>query len=306
MKTQALLMLLAVGPLGCGDEVVGYRTSVTDGFAEDPLPRFAAGGHDLRRIVSFDDGQSWEAEGVEPAPPMDSLVTDIARGPGQIVMVAGDTTLVSDDGLTWESFQDNQGYMRAVAYGGGRFVSVGHGGRRSYSEDGWGWINRPDPIEGADYQAIAYGGGRFVAVGIDQMATSTDGESWETTPLTGSKLVAIAYGGDRFLAVSEEGRIVITRDGRSIEHDAMGPYLMDPCYFEGQWVALDWNTAWTSDDGIEWAQFAHGREIHTLACGDGVLVGAGYDRLYRAEDPTSWEEVGQVDGDLTRVRFTGL
>lgn len=306
MRALALLALLMAGPLACGDEIIGYRTSVTDGFSDDPLPQFAAGGVDLYRVVSFDEGRSWEGEFVEPMPPMDSLVTDIARSPGQLVMVAGDTTLVSDDGYQWESFQDFQGYMRAVAYGSGLFVSVGHGGRRSVSEDGWGWINRPDPEEGADYLALAYGDGRFVAVGADRMATSTDGQTWTTTPLEGPKLETIAYGNGQFVAAGEEGHVMITRDGRTIDHDLTGPSLTALCFFDGQWVGLTWATLWVSEDAIDWAEFAHGRTIHTLACGPTAMVGAGEGRLYRAEDPVSWEEVGQVDAELTRVRYTGM
>ncbi len=306
MRVLALLVLLAAGPLACGDEVIGYRTSVTDGFADDPLPRFAAGGVDLRRVVSFDDGEGWETEFVEPSPPEESLVTDIARSPSQIVMVAGDVTLVSDDGYQWQQFQDFQGYMRGVAYGSGLFVSVGFGGRRAHSEDGWGWINRPDPDDGVDYQAIAYGDGRFVAVGTDRLATSTDGQSWTTTPLAGSKLSSIAYGDGRFIATGEQGRVVITSDGSTVEYDGTGPSLHDLCYFQGQWVGLDWNTLWASEDGVDWAEFAHGRVMYTLACSPTAMVGAGEQTLYRAEDLISWEEVGQLGTEITRVRYTGM
>ncbi|MEM9460401.1 MAG: hypothetical protein AAGF11_39885 [Myxococcota bacterium] len=307
MRALALSALLMAGPVSCGDEIVGYRTSVTDGFADDPLPQFVAGGTDLRRVVSFDNGHTWEGEFVEPAPPEDSLVTDIARSPGRIVMVAGELTFTSDDGYQWESFQDLQGYITGVAYGGGLFVSVGFGGRRAYSEDGWGWINRPDPEEGANYLSIAYGDGRFVAVGASSMATSTDGQTWTTTPLPGSKLEAIAYGNGQFLAVGEEGgRVMLTRDGRTVDYDGTGPNVFGVCFFEGQWVASGWTTSWVSDDGREWAEFAHGRSIQSLACGPTVMVGAGDGLLFRAEDPTSWEQVGEVDGVLTRVRYTGI
>lgn len=306
MRALALFALLMAGPFSCGDEIIGYRTSVTDGFADDPLPQFVAGGIDLRRVVSFDDGNNWVGEFVEPSPPDASLVTDIARGPVQIVMVAGDLTFTSNDGYQWESFQDFQGYITGVAYGLDLFVSVGSGGRRAYSEDGWGWINRPDPDEGASYLAIAYGEGRFVAVGMDRMATSNDGQTWTTTPLQGAKLEAIAYGNGQFLAVGEEGRVLITPDGRTVEHDGTGPNVFGVCFFHGQWVGIGWSTSWVSNDGLEWAEFAHGRSIQSLACGPTAMVGAGDGLLFRAEDPASWEQVGEVDGALTRVRYTGI
>ena len=108
--------------------------------------------------------------------------------------------------------------INAIAYGGGRFVAVGHDGKMAYSTDGATWTAVSNSRFGDDtIWDIAYGNNRWVAVGYGKMAYSSDGVSWTAVancPFN-DEILAVAgginaggtnaAGNGRFVAVGWEG-----------------------------------------------------------------------------------------------------
>lgn len=332
LANRRLMTLLAVAwPLcGCADEIVGYQSldsgstlasgssgslgSSDSGDASDVsdasgsgdadlLPDYVAMGFLETIAVSFDDGRNWQ-EVLEPSSPVEVTHEGLTRGADRIVIVGGFSTLVSTDGITWESYGDNLGYAHDVAYGAGTFVSVGQG-RRARSDDAIGWIDeRPDDTD-FNFQAITFGGGRFVAVGQDLIATSVDGIDWQTTPLAGSKLHAIAFGNDRFVAVSEEGRVVVTTDGQTILSDVTdGPAYGSICFFEGEFVALAQQVVRTSELGQEWREFSVPHSDN-MGCGPVSVVAVASEQVRRGDDPLSLADATTLGAPVDTVRYTG-
>ncbi|MDR2192864.1 MAG: hypothetical protein LBP19_00095 [Treponema sp.] len=53
------------------------------------------------------------------------------------------------DGITWTQVADSTfggSTVRAIAYGGGKFVAVGVGGKIAYSTDGVSWTSLGSPL----------------------------------------------------------------------------------------------------------------------------------------------------------------
>ena len=135
--------------------------------------RFVAGGLDKEyeasdyygdnhRMASSSDGISWTKV---PNFRMYSIL-DIAYGNG--VFVAGgvptSTMAYSTNGTSWTAVPGVRPSCIAIAYGNGRFVSVGSG-TIEYSSDGITWTAVANSPLSDLIHAIAYGGGRFVALG---------------------------------------------------------------------------------------------------------------------------------------------
>ncbi len=220
----------------------------------DPLPDFVAYGFEDGISVSHDDGRTWTLA-PDPAEQGERRREDITRGEDRILIVGGQNTLVTFDGVNWEAYADPLGYARGVAFGDSGFVSVGLD-RLSWSDDGIGWVNvlGDDML---DLQDVTYGDGRYVAVGIGILGTSTDGQDWSLADIGGTKLTSVAYGNGRFVAVGLEGRVVITDDGSTILSDHMdNPWFEDLRFIDGEFVGLAGNVVGTSDAGVTWKEFS--------------------------------------------------
>jgi len=90
--------------------------------------------------------------------------------PASILVAVGEKGKItcSDNlGLSWSAVTspfDSNTIINGVAYGGGKFVAVGSGGKTATSTDGKKWTVEKNSST-KDIYSIAYGSGRFVAVG---------------------------------------------------------------------------------------------------------------------------------------------
>lgn len=105
-------------------------------------------------------------------------------------------------------------HLNCIAYGGGRYVTIGSDGGVYYSTDTYTWtecglISMYTPI------TMTYGNGVFIAVctaGI--ILYSTDGSVWNTgSSGTTARLTSVAYGNNKFIAVGNNGIIISSEDG---------------------------------------------------------------------------------------------
>jgi hypothetical protein len=214
-------------------------------------------------------------------------------------------SLVSPNWTTIGTFTFSN--VRAIAYGGGKFVAVGDGGKASYSADGTSWTAVSDTKFGtSSIQSIAYGGSRFVTVGsIGIAAYSADGVSWasvsDPTTLGTFIINAIAYGGSRFVAVGAVGKAAYSADGTSWtmtgDTKVGGTTIRAIAYGGGKFVAVgDSGKAAYSADGITWTAVSDPKfgstAIRAIAYGGGKFVAVGDSAIaaYSA-DGITWTAV---------------
>jgi hypothetical protein len=213
---------------------------------------------------------------------------------------------------TWTAVADSTfgstglySYIRAIAYGGDKFVAGGGGGNMAYSSDGVTWTAVPDSTFGTDeIHAIAFSGGKFVAGGSDgKMAYSPDGVNWTAIPngtgagtstFDSQYIEAIAYGGaagqEKFVAVGTWGKMAYSFDGINwtaisttvFDYQSVGGtainkgYINAIAYGNGKFVAGDSGGTAYSTDGISWTKSTidtYG--VNGIAYGSGKFVAVG-------------------------------
>ncbi|OWK38622.1 hypothetical protein [Fimbriiglobus ruber] len=184
--------------------------------------RFVAGGPDYRLLRST-DGATWETGGkiTEPAATHFRMG---AFGNGLFVFAgngrqAGQEihwVVASRDGMAIDSERTDLPPVRAMAFGGGRFVVVGPDGLRLSSADGSKWEHEArEPKVTLD--SVVWTGKEFLAAGGGKGFTSVDGKEW--TPWAKPVPCSLLY--------ADAGRRV--------------------------WVGSSWpGRMWSSTDGVEW------------------------------------------------------
>ncbi len=116
--------------------------------------------------------------------------------------------------LVWRQPTPTGASLRAVTYGGGKFVAVGPGGSVAISGDGTNWLaanaNTTKQLNG-----VAYGNGVYVAVGdAAAVISSSDGITWTARSVTGfQNIVGVAFGNGVFVAVSIQNEIYTSANG---------------------------------------------------------------------------------------------
>ena len=176
------------GPGGTGGSggggTGGRGGSAGSGDAGQPVgtPTIVAVGYAGLRVASYDRGHSWTAK---------QTLSSVA----------------ADD-------PDN---LRAVAYGAGVFVALGH--KLFSSPDGATWTRREHPKDDAQWLGgVTYGNGRFVATGgYGYSAWSTDGIEWHEGGGVGPNEASrsIAFGNGEFRTQTDPGNWYRSTDGVS-------------------------------------------------------------------------------------------
>ena len=182
----------------------------------------------------------------------------------------------SNNEQTWTTTPGNPTGTRkfAVAYGGGKFVSMNTapmGTVGFQSVDGATWTTTTVPA--GSYYGIAYGSGTFVAVAqtspilnTGKVATSQDGITWADVTTASSAVLggqvqwgAVAFGNGKFVAVSLNlGKAAYSTDsGQTWTAVTVGANEWRAiCYANSLFVAVaktGTNRVMTSPDGITWS-----------------------------------------------------
>lgn len=177
------------------------------------------GGNGLR-LRSTDGGQSFGDRGGY----YEGHFRSVAAGGGRALAV-GDTyqgvglSSITNDGRTWSPVRTDGERLHAVAYGNGRFVAVGEGGRCTSTADGETFDERQcgsTPL----YQ-VAYGDGHFVASNGSTQYTSTDGLSWSTDNV--ATPFRQAYGDGVWVGIGGDAHRYRSTDGRSFTRTTTQP-----------------------------------------------------------------------------------
>jgi Ig-like domain CHU_C associated len=250
--------------------------------------------------TSVDMGVNW----TQRASAADNDWSSITYGNGLFVAVAqsgtGNRVMTSPDGITWTartSAADNN--WTSVTYGNGLFVAVassGTGNRVMTSPDGITWTARTSAADN-EWVSVTYGNGLFVAVASlsiessKKVMTSADGITWTILTLLSppTRMVCVTYANGLFIAVANNG----------------GNY----------------NTIFTSPDGINWASQPSIKSIMTsITYGNGLFIAvtkyAEGKQVYTTTDGITltqrtipgindWTSVTYGDGLFVAVANTG-
>lgn len=243
------------------------------------------------------------------------LFTDFAQGAGTYVSVSfrefGFVAL-SPNGLSWSSqlitndppFPPTTVAPYAVAYGAGRFVTVGtrYGAPSiASSTDGQNWSHIPGIATNGLFD-VTFGAGRFVAVGhYGAIVTSTDGLNWSNASSGGSdrNLRDITRGGGLYVAVGNGGMIFTSPDGKAWTEGDSGTAnnLRAATFFQNHFVVLGdadnaGGTVLNSADGVTWSRSSAPASFFGMAHNGERLVAVGNSGvILNSTDGSDWSSV---------------
>ena len=160
---------------------------------------FLAGG-DRGEVIRSADGRRWRPVDF----PAFHSVRSFAHG-GGVTVAVGAGTIARREGGEWVLNQAGLArFQTGVAFGGGRFVVVGHNGEALVSEDGGEtWTAGASGVE-VNLDAVTWTGNRFLATGEGVAISSRDGFTWEPEPLPTDRSVrALVPYGDAVVGVGD-------------------------------------------------------------------------------------------------------
>jgi len=214
----------------------------------------------------------------------------------------------------------NYNDIEAIAYGNGKFVASGGGGKMAYSIDNgitWTAINTGtifdytynESTHSSTIRAIAYGNGKFVAGGeMGKMAVSTDGTTWTAvadSTFGTNYIKAIAYGNGKFVAVGYYGKMAVSTDGTTWTAVANNTFIalypiLSIAYGNGKFVAggrdgygrgkMAYSTdgaTWTSVDVSSMFDIS----INAISYGNGKFVAGSGNKVAYSTDGVNWTAV---------------
>lgn len=170
----------------------------------------------------------------------------------------------SEDGINWtfvNSPMSNNGSMKSIAYGNGKYCLVGNNGQMYTSNDLKSWRKVSNyNVERISWNSIAYGNGKFVAIGSFSsgeitIMNSEDGINWTFISgyASGSKTI---FENNNFVIFNPSPDIYYSIDGNEWNKSivAQSPFnIIDISYTNGKFVALGKNKSVAfSENLIDW------------------------------------------------------
>lgn len=300
-STNSITSVSSVAPASTWTPVSSsFGTSDIYGVYYNGSSLYMAGGTNGKMATS-PDGVTW----TQRTSGWTSANTDIisgfaSNGSGQYVMTGGQAiggglrylATSTDNGVTWTPRTSNyaqDGVIKSVTYGAGKYVAVGNNGGTISSSDGVTWTNitGSNGGSGGDWGQIVFANGLFVCVGsrpgADQIRTSADGVTWtaRSGPFTNADGAAdVTFGGGLFVVVGAGGKIATSSNGTTWTTRTSGTTtaLNTVAYQGGTYiVGTSSSTFLHSADGVTWTSTSSnfsGRP-YVLTTGASKLFGGG-------------------------------
>lgn len=221
-------------------------------------------------------------------------------GAGVLLAANGAELMYAPDLEQWKSV--NASYGAIAINNSGRYVVVGNTNSNPdegtiLTGDSWNTLTNqqvsPRPIA---FKGVASNGSEYVAVG-NGIGKSTDGITWTNTELPAftklpnypekDKLSSVAYGAGVYVAVGERERIMTSSDGVNwtSRKSAGANDFTKVAYLNGAFIALGYDSALYSEDGITWQSIAGKEDYYTYvsaAYSNGKYSMIAYDANYYA------------------------
>ncbi len=172
------------------------------------------------------------------------------------------------------------------------------------STDGltWATVTPAEPVLALD--SVAFGAGRFVSVGrAGTMVHSIDGANWSVLPaLTTQDLRAVRFASGMFVAAGNAGTILTSPDGlvwtnRTFSTSASITFIV---HHQGRWITGNGPNVWTSPNTLVWTfgSIESTRPFVTkpISLGpDGLIVPSrDDDRIFVSDDGDTWDPIPVV------------
>lgn len=182
----------------------------------------------------------------------------------KIIVLSPSTASHSTNGVAWTASPlpnfASEGTYFSVAYGGGRFVTVGfNSSTAAYSTDGVSWTQASLP-QFSSWSSVAYGDNKFVATSFSPVAAySTDGITWTQSSLPISIGLSITYGDGKFVGLGvNTSTVIYSTNGISWSQASLptSSEWRSVTYGDGKFVAVGFSpsVAVYSTNGITWSQ----------------------------------------------------
>jgi hypothetical protein len=199
----------------------------------------------------------------------------------------------SADGLTWTAHSDGNGWIADCAFGDGLYLMVGSGGVLRRSADLSTWESGGSGA-GSSLRAVAYGDGVFVAVGHDRRAVTADGLTFtEDQTSSAGETNRVAFGDGTFVAVGGDGLIETTLDlGLTWTAQTLGAGTWDGVVWAGdRFLIGNGAELYDSVDGVRWSLVNASTIVPLTAVGQ-MAFGVGSGAVYRSDDGGfTWTEL---------------
>jgi hypothetical protein len=248
--------------------------------------------------MTSEDGINWDVSTIAGRP----TLVEVEYLNNQFVAVGlWGVIVTSTDGVRWrramtESFTNLSG----IAYGNGRYVAVGENGAAFVSTDGQRW-EQHDLKLGLFNAKVIYANGEFITYGMtrvrewDHVATSTNGEDWETTELAGpSTVYVVGVLPDGTMLSWNSYRISASTDHRTWRTvEAKESYDIP--------IVVGNETFAATESGLlirgvlSGTPKAIGRiplaPVDRLALGSDIIVAISHQQLFSSSDSSTWTQI---------------
>ncbi len=172
----------------------------------------------------------------------------------------GSVTSVVGNVSVWATTED----LKAIAYGGGKYIAVGNNGTAVSSTDLVSWSLLSTGTTN-NLAGIIYDGAKFLVVGgSGTILTSPDGQTWSSqTSGTSNRLNSITSSGSRYVAAGEKGLTISSLNGTNwTAHTSDFSDLLAITYGNSTYVTVGQNgTIWASADGTNWDSYAYSTNL---------------------------------------------
>jgi hypothetical protein len=174
-------------------------------------------------------------------------------------------TRISTDGVSWVDGGTTNGWLGGVAWNGSVFVAAGGNGIRVRSTDnGATWTN-PAGGQSKHYRAVAFGAGQVVAVGhtydnsgpggtnVGVITSTSDGMTWTERRAAGEQFGTIAFGNGIFVASTNGATVATSTDGMMWTDQTVGTGNSGGVIFTGtDFVLVRDSGTYRSTNGTTW------------------------------------------------------
>lgn len=277
-------------------------------------------------LYSF-PGSTWTSRTL----PNSTSYISVAFGNGKFVAISNSiATACSADGITWTPGNlPSTGSWRSVAYGNSVYVAVSlnPSNKAASSSDGINWTARTLPAI-ANWESIAFGNGKFVAIdnSYGDVATSTDGITWNLVSRPNSPWVPLIYANSNFLtvapnstatAMSNTGTSWLTytlpsaQNWRCIGHGS-GKYITLG-YGSNVGASSTYGNSWTAftlPAIANWNSVSYGGGVFVTVAQGGTVAATSTDGIAWTSQTlpasSSWNSVAYGNGKFVAVASTGI
>jgi hypothetical protein len=199
--------------------------------------------------------------------------------------------------------------LRDIACNGNTYIAVGDNGTIMRSTNGQAWTQQAAPVAGVALRAVAFGGGKWLAVGQAGsvgaiFVSEDDGATWANiTANAGTRPnVSVAFGNARWTVGGMAGQILTAGANLAFVETTMpvAGMVAGVAYTNGSWFALCSGIYRSVDDGANWVLVSAnpngGSALRCIAAsGSRLIVGGDLGGVFYSDDGITW----------TRAAFAG-